>query len=347
MDGAEHNAFMDPVTHGIFGALWALPAARRERMRAAALAGVAGGMFPDLDVLIRSSEDSLLYIEYHRQFTHSFAFAPVGSLLAALAVWPFLRRRALFAQVYLWALLGYLAHPLLDACTSYGTQLFWPFSDARVAWNWISVVDPLYSLPLLAAAVWAVVRRSHRAVGLGLAWMVIYMAFGAWQNHRVEAALTDWADAEGVAVERLVAKPAFANLVVWRGLVDDGEDFHLNAVRTLPWTDTRFYSGGSVARFRVDDFDQATRRGQDLARFDHFSAGWLMRYPDQDEGERIFVGDFRYALDPASQRPLWGVLVDPDDPETAAEYTTPRRMTEDDRRRFFQRLRGEAPERID
>ena len=338
---------MDPVTHGIFGALWALPAARRERMRAAALAGASSGMVADLDALIRSSEDSLLYIEFHRQFTHSFAFAPVGSLAVAVLLWPLLKRQAPFAQVYLWCLLGYLAHPLLDACTSYGTHLFWPFSDQRVAWNWISVIDPLYSLPLAALLGVALWRNRHVWSYLALGWMVVYMAFGAWQNHRAENLARDWASEQGVTVERLVAKPAFANLLLWRALVDDGGDFHLVAIHTLPWREAVFHPGGSAPRFRVDRFDPATRLGSDLARFDHFSAGWLMRYPDQDEDGRIFVGDFRYALDPANQRPLWGVLIDPDNPDAAAEYTTPRRMTDEDRRRFVQRLRGEAPERID
>ncbi len=338
---------MDPVTHGIFGALWALPAARRERMRAAALAGAAGGMAADLDALIRSREDTLLYIEFHRQFTHSFVFAPVGSLAVALLLWPLLKRQAPFAQVYLWCLLGYLAHPLLDACTSYGTHLFWPFSDQRVAWNWISVVDPLYSLPLaalLAAALW---RRRHGWSYLALGWMVVYMAFGAWQHHRAENLALEWAHEQSIAVDRLVAKPAFANLLLWRAMVDDGEYFHLVAIRTLPWSQAIFYPGGSAQRFQVDQFDPATRLGSDLARFDHFSAHWLIHYPEHDRNGRMFIGDFRYAIDPASRRPLWGVLINPDDPGTAAEYTTPRRMTEDDRRRFFQRLRGEAPERID
>lgn len=338
---------MDPVTHGVIGALWALPAARREQMRSAALAGAASGMAADLDALIRSTEDTLLYIEFHRQFTHSFAFAPVGSLAVALMLWPLLKRQAPFAQVYLWCLLAYLAHPLLDACTSYGTQLFWPFTDQRVAWSWISVIDPLYSLPLAALLGFALWRRRRLAAWLAMGWMVGYVAFGAWQAARVEAILIDWARAQEIAVERLVAKPAFANLLLWRALLDDGEDFHVVAIRTLPWTAEIIYPGGSVARFRVDGFDPDTRLGHDLARFEHFSAGWLMRYPDHDEGGRIFLGDFRYAIDPASQRPLWGVLLDPNDADTRAEYTTPRRMDEADRRRFIQRLRGEAPERIE
>ena len=41
-------------------------------------------MAPDLDVLIRSSEDPLLSLHFHRHFTHSLFFVPIGSLFCAL-----------------------------------------------------------------------------------------------------------------------------------------------------------------------------------------------------------------------------------------------------------------------
>ncbi|MDB2316436.1 metal-dependent hydrolase, partial [Luminiphilus sp.] len=40
-----------------------------------------------------------------------------------------------YQQVWLVALVGYATHGLLDACTTYGTMLLWPFSDARIAWS--------------------------------------------------------------------------------------------------------------------------------------------------------------------------------------------------------------------
>jgi inner membrane protein len=338
---------MDPVTQGVVGALAAAPVAKRRDVRQAALAGVVGGMAADLDVLIRSSSDTLLYIEYHRQFTHSFAFAPLGSLLCALVLWPFLRRRQWFAKVYLWCLLGYLVHPVLDAATSYGTQLWWPFTDQRVAWNWISVIDPLFTLPALVMLVASVWLRRQRLAMLGVAWMVTYLGFGAYQNHRAEALLSDWGSQQGVESQRLVAKPAFANLVLWRGLIDDGEHFHLVAIRTLPGTDAVFYPGGSVARFVAEESPSSGRRAYDLQRFDHFSSNWLFHHAALDEPPRHFIGDFRYALDPADQRPLWGVLVNPNDPSERAEYTTSRSMDVADRQRFFQRLRGEPAAAIE
>lgn len=51
-----------------------------------------------------------------------------------------------WAWLFFWAI---FTHPLLDCCTTYGTQLFQPFWDYRVAFNNISVVDPLYTFPFL------------------------------------------------------------------------------------------------------------------------------------------------------------------------------------------------------
>ena len=54
-----------------------------------------------------------------------------------------------FKTIYIASFLGYATHGLLDACTSYGTLLFWPFSNERVTWNNISIVDPIFTIPVL------------------------------------------------------------------------------------------------------------------------------------------------------------------------------------------------------
>ena len=91
-------------------------------------------MAPDLDIFIRSMNDQLLFIEYHRHFTHSLAFTPFGGLLIGILLYLILKKKILFKDIYLYTTLGMLTHGLLDACTSYGTTLFWPFSDSRVSW---------------------------------------------------------------------------------------------------------------------------------------------------------------------------------------------------------------------
>lgn len=335
---------MDPVTQGLFGALWAQAGARGETRRPAAVAGMAGGMAPDLDVLIRSPSDPLLAIEFHRHFTHALAFVPAGALVVALVLWPVFRRRARFGMLYCWSFLGFASHGLLDACTSYGTQLGWPISDYRAAWNLVSVIDPVFSVPLallLAVGLW---QRRGTPMALAAAWCVLVLGFGAVQQHRAEKVLAQWAGDTGIAVQRLVAKPAFANQILWRGLVDDGERFHLAAIRNVPGTRPVVWPGGSVAAYRQANPDPDTRLARDLARFRHFSSDWLFRYYPYDSDGGAFVGDLRYAIDPASTRPLWGVRFDPEAPAAGAAYVTPRRVTDDERRAFFARLKGRSPE---
>ena len=72
---------MDPVTQGTVGAIFAQAVAHKRTAVWAAVCGLLGGLAPDLDVLIRSENDPLLFLEYHRQFTHSLIFIPVGGSL--------------------------------------------------------------------------------------------------------------------------------------------------------------------------------------------------------------------------------------------------------------------------
>ena len=154
---------MDPLTQGTLGATLAQSAARPEKTRAFAAAGAVAGLAPDLDILIRSATDPIVYLEFHRQFSHSLLFIPVGAGICALILAPLLKRWLTGRELFLAALLGYASHGLLDACTSYGTHLYWPFSDQRVAWNLISIVDPVFALGLSAAVIYGVLRRRPRA----------------------------------------------------------------------------------------------------------------------------------------------------------------------------------------
>ncbi len=141
---------MDPMTQGVLGASVPQAISHKKHMVAATLFGAISGMSPDLDSLIRSDIDPLLHLEFHRQFSHSLFFIPIGSLICALVFYYLLAKRweISFKLTYLFCFLGYATHGLLDSCTSYGTQLLWPFSSERFSWNTISIVDPLFTLPL-------------------------------------------------------------------------------------------------------------------------------------------------------------------------------------------------------
>ena len=177
---------MDPITQGAFGALFAQTQGNTKNIAKAAVIGGLAGLAPDLDVLIRSSEDSLLALEYHRHFTHSLLFIPFGGLICSLVFYPLLGRRfgVSFLQTLLWCIIGLATHGLLDGCTSYGTQLLWPLSDKRFAWDIISIIDPLVTLPLLALIILAAIRKARLYAIIGIIWIGLYFGFSSFQHQR-------------------------------------------------------------------------------------------------------------------------------------------------------------------
>ena len=134
---------MNPLTQSTFGGIFAQTVLSKDKLIYSSIIGILAGLSPDLDILIRSSSDPLLKLEYHRQFSHSLIFIPIGAFGVSLLTHLIFRHKLSFFQNYISSFFGYATHGLLDACTSYGTQLFWPFSNHRYSWNNISIIDPI------------------------------------------------------------------------------------------------------------------------------------------------------------------------------------------------------------
>jgi inner membrane protein len=329
---------MDLLTHGLLGGLVAQTAGRPQERRLAVGIGFLAALLADADILIRSASDPLLVLEYHRQFSHSLLFIRIGALIASALAWPFVRRRLPPARIYLYAILGYATAGLLDACTSYGTHLFWPFVDRPVSLSIIAVIDPLFTLILLAGVV-TVLRQNRRFWGsVSLCLAAAYLALGAVQHQRALDAATELARDRGQQPERQLVKPTMGNLVLWRAVtVFEGEAF-LDGVRPGLGS-TRIYPGESV--LLVDptawhNLPEDSRAYRDLQRFHGFADQLLASPPDEPH----YVGDIRYAMLPTSARPLWGIVIDPEHPDGPIEFVTRREFTPEMRQRWLHMLRG-------
>ena len=330
---------MDIVSHAAIGAASALLASRPHEVRHAALAGAAAGLLPDADALIRSGDDALLYFEYHRHFSHSLIFIPIGALLVAALLWPLMRKSLAFARLYLFCCLGIALAGVIDACTSYGTHLLWPFADERIAWNFISVLDPVFTL-LVAIPLIVALRRSRSILaGVGLALGALYLSLG-WVQHQRALQLTDrYAAQHALESERVLVKPTFGNLVLWRGIVQTREHIHVAAIRPSIVGESRVYPGERAERFTSDNYAALptdSRLRSDLDRFAFFADELLSRSTADD----TLIGDARYAMRPDSLRPIWSVRFAFNDPERRVEVVIDREMSKTDRAYFFDMLLG-------
>ncbi len=299
---------MDPLSQGVLGVAAAQAASREPQARRAAFIGLVAGLAPDADVFITSATDPLLSLQFHRQFTHALAFIPIGALLAALVLHPLVGRNALrFRTTYLFCLVGYATHGLLDACTSYGTQLLWPFSDLRVAWNNISIIDPLFTLPILLLMMLGVWRRSPVLARCALLWAVAYLSLGIVQRDRAAAIGHDVAATRGHVAERLSAKPTFANLLVWKIIYESEGMFYVDAVRV--GLDSRHYPGTAIAKLDTTRdlpwLQPDSQQARDVERFRWFSGDYLALAGDNT------ITDIRYSLVPNEIDGLWGITLSP------------------------------------
>ena len=301
---------MDPLSQATIGAVAAQSTITRQDLARIGLIGALAGMAPDLDVLIQSSTDPLLQLEYHRQFTHSLVFIPIGALVCAVAFWPFLRRHMSFKACWFTALVGYATHGLLDACTTYGTLLLWPFSDARIAWNTISVVDPLFTLPLLGFAITAAVRKSQLIGRLGMAWVAFYLSIGVIQEERALAAGEALAAQRGHAPAIVSAKPSFGNLLLWKTVYEYGDQFWVDAVRA--GGSVTIIEGEHVERLDLTAafpwLDAKSQQARDVERFRWFSNDYLAI----DRDDPSLIVDMRYSHLPNEIQGLWGIRLNPD-----------------------------------
>ncbi len=297
---------MDLLTQGLLGGALAASVAGEKQSRFAAGIGGLAAMLADADILIRSADDPLLNIEFHRHFTHALIFIPFGALFAAVILWPLLQRRIAFGAIYAYALLGYATAGLLDACTSYGTQLLWPFSEERISWSIIAIVDPVFTLILLLALLRGWRHRNAGPARVGLALAGVYLLIGAWQHQNALQAARDLAASRGHAVERILVKPTLANLVLWRSVYQSGDSFFVDAVRVGPGPE-RVYPGGSARRFVRErdrpDLPATSVLAGDIERFERLADGFVIADPGRD---RVLT-DVRYSMLPTTLAPLWGL----------------------------------------
>lgn len=334
---------MDPLTHGALGAVTAQSAARSNKREVlfALVLGWASGMLPDLDILLQSQTDPLFGLTYHRHFTHSIFMAPLLAFLPATFAYALFRRKLSFWRGYLFCLLGLVSHGLNDSATNYGTLLYWPFSETRVSWNLISVIDPTYTLILLLGLGLASFYRNPSWARIGLGLSFLYLAFCAYQLERATKIAESLAASRGHPIERLLVKPSIFNSILWKSLYESEGFFVTDAIRVLPFQKEKIYRGDRVPVFDLardfPNLDEDSQQVRDIERFRWFSDDWLALRP----GDASLIGDIRFSDLPNEHDPLWGIRIDENQSaEEHVRFESFRRVTAEKKQRFWRMLSG-------
>ncbi|MET2984569.1 metal-dependent hydrolase [Aureibaculum conchae] len=173
---------MDSLTQIVLGAAVGEAVLGKKVGNKAMLYGAIAGTIPDLDIIANFFTDTVTALKIHRGFTHSIVFSV---LLAPIMAWLVTRYES-YKNIKGWSWLffwTFFTHPILDACTTWGTQLFWPL-DIRLAFKSIFVIDPLYTLPFLVLLLLALFqkraskkRRFYNKLGLTISLSYLLLTF--------------------------------------------------------------------------------------------------------------------------------------------------------------------------
>jgi len=223
---------MDSLTQATLGAAIGEAVLGKKLGNRALLWGLLFGTLPDLDIIFSPLLDKARWLEWHRGGSHSLLLMVVASLLLAKPLARLWKREKISpARAGTFVFLVWSTHVLIDCFTVYGTSVFWPFSEYRVAFNHIFIIDLIYTLPLLVSLIWLAFYRTKKQLtkrtrilkwGLGLSTGYIALTIGL--KFLVSAAFDADLARRGITYERRMEAPTPFNTLLWRSVVDRGDE---------------------------------------------------------------------------------------------------------------------------
>lgn len=278
---------MDSITQAVLGASVQGALLGRWQGRKALLYGAMLGTLPDMDVVIDYG-DAVANMTYHRGFSHSLLVVAIVSVLLTWLVRRF-RPHPDYSGLRLWLCIWLVltTHVLLDAFTTYGTQLFWPLNTPPVNVSSIFIIDPLYTLPLLLGVIVGLVvglkrrfglRLQYAALALSSLYLVSTLAGKQMANQRLDQALVQ----AGIQAEIVFTSPTPFNTLLWRVVAVDGDDYYEGLTSWLdkhPPRLERLPRRASEAQVVLADSSQHQRLrwfANDLLRYDLIDGQWVV-----------------------------------------------------------------------
>ncbi|WGF93161.1 metal-dependent hydrolase [Aequorivita marisscotiae] len=299
---------MDSVTQIVLGAAVGEAVLGKKIGNKAMVLGAIAGTIPDLDVLSSHFTDTVTALEIHRGFTHSIVFAVTFGLLFGwlLSLWD--KRASLKEWSWFW-FLCFVTHPLLDAHTTWGTQLFWPL-DLRLAYKNIFVIDPLYTLPFLVFLILAMLqkrgsikRRKYNNLGLivSSAYMLLTIVLKGISYTKFQSAL----DHQNIDYLALDTKPSPLNTILWTANVETKDAFLIGDYSFFDSKPIQFYSHpkNHEALGNLREFDK-------VQRLIKITQGW---YTVSEKDKGIFLNDLRFGMisvDPQAEKYAFSFLIE-------------------------------------
>lgn len=282
---------MDSLTQIVLGAAVGEAVLGRKVGNKAMLYGAIAGTIPDLDVLSSHFTDTVTALEIHRGFTHSILFSIVFAPIFGWLVSRYEKYKDVkgWSWLFFWTL---VTHPILDAFTTWGTQLFWPLGT-RLAFKSIFVIDPLYTVPFMVFLILAMFqkrtsnkRRFYNTLGLVVSssYLVLTLLLKWAAFSKFEAALKE----QKISFKQIDTRPSPLNTVLWSANVETEDSFligYYSFFDSKPIAFTSYPKNHQLVRDLVQN--------EKMQRMINISQGW---YTITKLNHTLHYNDLRFGL---------------------------------------------------
>lgn len=284
---------MDSLTQIVLGAAVGEAVLGKKVGNKAMLYGAIAGTIPDLDVLSNHFVDTVTALEIHRGFTHSIVFSVLFAPVFGWLISKIEKRSMATWRDWSWLMFWSLfTHPLLDAHTTWGTQLFWPL-DIRLEYKNIFVIDPLYTLPFIIFLIMAmrmpkgsVKRKKYNRLGLivSTAYLLLTLVLKGFSFIKFKEALAE----QEISYNQIQNKPAPLNSILWTANVEVDDAFLIGDYSFFDTQPIRFN------RYQKNHHLLGPLRNEDkIERLIKISKGWFII--TEDNGE-LYFNDLRFGV---------------------------------------------------
>lgn len=312
---------MDSLTHALTGAVIGHSLGNSKMGPKAMVWGAAIANIPDLDTLLTpffSPVDAMLF---HRGFSHSILLMLIGSVILAYTLKRFSHKQYSFGFWWLFILLPWLSHLVMDIFNTYGTAILEPFSSVRVSFDSMAIIDInlllILTLTLIILFIFRKKQQRHlRSIGIaGLVVVSLYFSLNAFIKVSLENKVMKMLTDSGIGYTRIHSTPLPLTNLIWMVVVEDSASFNVGQVNIL--------KKQLVSQTVLPKGNDQMNCQHTLSKIKRFTKNFYTI--ERGNGDLVYVNDLRFSSLESSYPAAYVIRFKVDDRSCAVERAHPNR----------------------
>ncbi len=282
---------MDSLTHIVLGAATGGAVLEKKVGNKALFWGAIAGSLPDFDSIITPLFEPVQALFLHRGFSHSILFAFIAAPLLGWIISK-IHKDKFFKHWTVLSLISILTHSLLDILNTYGTATLAPFSQARLSFDAIGIIDFFLLVPIVVLMVLLIKKpkysRGRRLLSYSiLGYVFLFISMATLNKLHIESKAKEQLAQHSIEYSRLKSAPLPVTNFLWLVVAEDSSGYHFGYIGNFDKHDTEFH----YVKRNADLLD-GIKNNEKILKLIRFTDGYYTVNKKDDNS--LWLYDLRY-----------------------------------------------------